>query len=305
MDPRSADPTRALARGTVLRSYEVGGILGRGGFGVVYKARHVELQTEVAIKEFFPSELAMRLNHDIRPSRSEHESPFEDGLRRFVEEAKRLESLRDCPTIVTCRDLFRANGTAYMVMDYVDGLSLSALLQSRESSGEPFNEQDLLDVVEPLVAGLQEVHDSGVYHRDIKPSNILIRRANNQPVLIDFGAAKQETAGLTKSMAPYTDGYAAMEQIGEGDIGPWTDVYGVGAVMWRMVAGGAPPFDPPNPTPVQRRIYEVMQGGRDPMPSAAELGNGRFVQNLLEPLIHVYRFNQPNGCRPVRMFFTG
>lgn len=270
---------------------------------MVYRALHRELGTEVAIKEFFPSELALRVDQTVQPSRSEHESPFEDGLRRFVEEAKRLEGLRDCPTIVTCRDLFRANGTAYMVMDYVEGLPLSTLLQRREANADPFNEQDLLEVIKPLLAGLQVVHASGVYHRDIKPSNILIRRADNQPVLIDFGAAKQETAGLTKSMAPYTDGYAAMEQVGEGEIGPWTDVYGVGAVMWRMVAGCAPPFDPPNPVSVQRRAFEVMQGAEDPMPSAVELGSGRFAPNLLETIDSCTRI-QPRrrlqSCRDIQ-----
>ncbi|MDE2835821.1 MAG: serine/threonine-protein kinase [Bacteroidota bacterium] len=284
MDSGGSVSTYALPRGTVLRAYEVSSVLGRGGFGVVYRAIHRELGADVAIKEFFPSELAVRVDQTVRPSRSEHESPFEDGLRRFSEEAKRLEAFRDCPSVVTCRDLFRANGTAYMVMDYIHGLPLSALLERREAGGEPFTQQDLLDVIEPLLAGLQVVHESGVYHRDIKPSNILIRQADNQPVLIDFGAAKQETAGLTKSMAPYTDGYAAMEQVGEGDIGPWTDVYGVGAVMWRIVAGGAPPFEPPNPVPVQRRAYEAMQGESDPMPAATKIGTGRFETSLLETI---------------------
>ena len=303
MDSGGSVSTYALPRGTVLRVYEVSSVLGRGGFGVVYRAIHRELGADVAIKEFFPSELAVRVDQTVQPSRSEHESPFEDGLRRFSEEAKRLEAFRDCPSVVTCRDLFRANGTAYMVMDYIHGLPLSALLERREAGGEPFTQQDLLDVIEPLLAGLQVVHESGVYHRDIKPSNILIRQADNQPMLIDFGAAKQETAGLTKSMAPYTDGYAAMEQVGEGDIGPWTDVYGVGAVMWRIVAGGAPPFDPPNPVPVQRRAYEAMQGESDPMPAATKIGTGRFENSLLETIdacVRISTSGRLQGCDDVQ-----
>ena len=161
---------------------------------------------------------------------------------------------------------------------------LSALLELREKRGEPFTEGDLLQVILPLLSGLKRAHESGLYHRDIKPSNILIRRKDNQPVLIDFGAAKQETSGVTKSMAPYTDGYAAMEQVGEGAIGPWTDIYGVGAVMWRMVAGGNPPWEPPSLAKVQQRAYAVMQGGADPLPSASVVGQGRFLPRLLESI---------------------
>ena len=157
-------------------------VIGQGGFGIVYQATHVEMDTVVAIKEYFPSELAFRLDQAIRPSKSEYESQFVDVLRRFVEEAKRLEFLRDCPSVVTCRDLFRGNGTAYMVMDYVEGLPLSKLLKERENNEAPFDEKDLLGVIKPLVTGLQVVHDAGVYHRDIKPSNILIRNADSHPV---------------------------------------------------------------------------------------------------------------------------
>jgi len=203
----------------------------------------------VAIKEYYPSEIAGRQGDTIRPSQTIHKEAFEDGLRRFADEARRLDSFRDCPVIVTCRDLFRANGTAYMVMDYVDGRSLSDLLERREANGMPFTERDLLAVVRPLLAGLSVVHKAGVYHRDIKLSNILIRKSDSQPVLIDFGAAKQVTSALTKSFAPYTDGYAAMEQVGEGEIGAWTDIYGLGAVMWRIVAGNAPPWMPPGQHP--------------------------------------------------------
>lgn len=276
------DPGDALPRGSVLGAYRIRALLGCGGFGLVYRAHHLELGIDVAVKEFFPTELAVRLGPSVQPNRPESEYYFQDGLGRFLEEAKRLEDFRDCPGIVSCRDLFRANGTAYMVMDFVEGLPLSRLLGQRETHGQPFTERDLLGVIRPLLAGLQVIHRSGVYHRDIKPSNILIRRSDGLPILIDFGAAKQETAGLTKSMAPYTDGYAAWEQVGEGQIGPWTDVYGVGAVMWRMVAGGAPPFHPPNPLPVQRRAHQTMQGGLDPMPKAEKLGAGRFAQNLLQ-----------------------
>ena len=273
-----------LHQGGFLGRYEVGGLIGRGGFGLVYKGTHSELGIDVAIKEYFPSELSVREDSGIRPSKPEFAIPFAEGLERFLKEAKQLEKFSECPAIVTCRDFFHANGTAYMIMDYVDGLSLSSLLERRESDGNPFTEQDLVNIIKPLLTGLQIVHESGVYHRDIKPSNILVKREDGVPVLIDFGAAKQMTSRHTKSLAPYTDGYAAMEQVGEGEIGPWTDIYGVGAIMWRMVAGGMPPFMPPNPVTVQRRAFDLMQGRGDPLPSVQNVGQGRFSDTILQSI---------------------
>ena len=273
-----------LSRGAILRVYQLGSVIGQGGFGIVYAGRHRELRIDVAIKEYFPTELSVRQEGRVAPKKPEYKDSFEEGLDRFLQEAKQLEKFRDCPTIVSCRDLFRANGTAYMVMDYIPGLSLSSLLQERESRGDPFTENDLLRLILPLLYGLETIHASGVYHQDIKPSNILVRRVDGDPILIDFGAAKHKVSKHTKSFAPYTDGYAAMEQVGDGQIGPWTDVYGVGSVMWRMVAGGAPPFSPPNPLPIQQRAYELMQGLADPLPSAKEIGRGRFSESILQAI---------------------
>jgi len=270
-----------LNQGDTLGAYDIHSVIGQGGFGIVYQGIHRELGATVAIKEFFPTEICVRHHQLVQPSQREFQCTFEENLDRFIKEAKQLELFRGCPNIVTCRDLFRANGTAYIVMDYVCGLPLSLLLKHRESKGEPFTEQEIIQVISPLLIGLQTVHQSDVFHRDIKPSNILIRRKDHSPVLIDFGAAKHEISRHTKSFAPYSDGYAAMEQIGEGEIGPWTDVYGVGAVMWRMVAGGNPPFSPPNPLASPQRAYKLMQGLEDPLPAAKEIGRGRFSDQLL------------------------
>ena len=281
-----------LQQGDVLSRYEIHSVIGQGGFGVVYKGEHRELGIEVAIKEYFPSELCVRQGGTVQPTRGEFQVPFEEGLERFLKEAKQLEKFRNCPNIVTCRDLFRANGTAYTIMEYVQGLPLSTLLERRESRGEPLTEQELLDLILPLLSGLKTVHDAGVCHRDIKPSNILVRRDDSTPILIDFGAAKQEISRHTKSLAPYTDGYAAMEQVGDGKIGPWTDIYGLGAVMWRVVAGGNPPFSPLNPTTVQKRAYAMVQGQSDPLPPAAQIGQGRFSAKVLQAIDHCLVINE-------------
>ncbi len=270
--------------GTALRGYRIEAVLGYGGYGVVYRARHEELGHEVAIKEYLPAELSVREAGTVHPRSADCMQVYEDGKRRFLEEAKRIVQFKTDPGVVTCTDFFRANGTAYLVMEYIEGLSLAALLKERETAGRVFDENDLKSVAVPLLETLLRLHRAGVLHRDIKPSNILIRRSDGQPVLIDFGAAKQLTADHTKSAAPYTEGYAAFEQVGEGELGPWTDVYAFGAVLWRMVAGGKPPWKPPNPKRVELRVAAELAGTPDPQPSAAALGEGRFSDELLSAI---------------------
>ena len=291
----SAEPERrdALPVGTVLRDFTIQAVLGHGGFGVVYRARHNELDLTVAIKEYLPVELAVREGATVRPRSDTIRRDFEDGLRRFRDEAQVLVGFDSHPSIVSCRDFFRANGTAYLVMAYEDGRSLAEVLASREAEGRPFTEADVLAVMLPLLEGLARVHAVGVLHRDIKPSNILIRWRDERPVLIDFGAAKQATARLTKSQAPYTEGYAALEQVADaGELGPWTDMYGVGAVIWRMVAGGNRPWEPPRPVRVERRSHAVVAAADDPMPSASKLGRERFQPRLLKAIDRCLRLRE-------------
>lgn len=278
------DRREALAPGTVLRDYQIESVLGHGGFGIVYRARHSEVDHLVAIKEYLPADLALREGDTVIPRSSHCEAHYLDGLRRFRDEAKALINLPHHPNIIACRDFFRGNGTAYLVMDFVDGQPLSAVLRRRETDRHPFDESDLLAVSVPLAGALVHVHRAGVLHRDVKPANVLIRRADQSPVLVDFGAAKQAVAEHTKSLAPYTEGYAALEQVSDGEVGPWTDIYALGAVMWRIVAGGNHPWDPPNPVKVESRASALMRGSRDPLPSAQELSSDRFSPQLLETI---------------------
>ena len=272
----------ALPPDTVLNCvYRVEAELGQGGFGIVYRARHHELGYPVAVKEYLPAELAVRKGRSVHPRSVDCREHFQEGMRRFLEEAKQLVAFRSHPNVVSCRDFFRANDTAYLVMDFEEGLPLSELLRAREEEGRPFNEEELRKVMVPLLEGLAQVHEAGVLHRDVKPGNILVRREDERPVLIDFGAAKQNFAQHTKSLAPFTEGYAAIEQVREGKLGPWTDLYAIGAVMWRMVAGGNRPFEPPNPVKVESRTHVALRGESDPMPSARELGRGRFSERVL------------------------
>ena len=290
-----------LPPGTVLNGvYRVEAEVGQGGFGIVYRAQHTELGYPVAIKEYLPAEMAIREGLSVHPRSADYREHFQEGMRRFLEEAKQLVAFRSHPNVVSCQDFFRANGTAYLVMDFEEGRSLSELLRAREEEGRPFDEADLRKVMVPLLEGLAQVHEAGVLHRDIKPANILVRREDERPVLIDFGAAKQNFAEHSKSLAPFTEGYAATEQVGEGKLGPWTDLYAVGAVMWRMVAGGKRPFEPPNPVKVESRTHAVLRGEADPLPSARGVGSGGGSRSeCWERSTSVWSCGKGTGCRAV------
>ncbi len=275
----------ALPVGTVVGSYELEAVLGHGGFSVVYRARHVDRGHTVALKEYLPSEIAVRVEGTVCPRSTECTPYYEDGSRRFLEEARRVFQFKDDPGVVGYLDYFGANGTAYIVLEHVEGMSLAELLRKREAAGRPLDESELRSLAQPLVETLLRLHRADVLHRDIKPSNILLRRSDANPVLIDFGAAKQHAALHSKSRtAPSTPGYAALEQVGDGELGPWTDVYGFGAVMWRVVAGGQPPWRPLNPKRVELRAAALLAGKADPLPSATDLGAGRFSQGLLSAI---------------------
>ena len=321
----------ALPPGTVLHDYVIDSELGSGGFSVVYLARH-RLNSDwlFAIKEYLPRELAVRdaAGASVHPVNTEVGGAFADGLRRFRDEAEQLRRFRNERYVVSCLNYFEANGTAYLVMDYDDGLPLSEFLRQREAAGQPFTEADLRAVIDPLLEGLEAVHRASVLHRDIKPGNIFVRRPDDitgrpaQPVLIDFGAAKQNYLSRhSRSQAPYTPGYAAYEQVSsEGEIGPWTDIYAVGALMWRMVAGGCPDderlFVPdetdgagvwsPTPRPAERRTYAFHRGRMDPMAPALELGAGRFSRALLAVIdrcLALYPEDRVQSCRELRSLF--
>ena len=170
----------ALPIGTKLSTYQIESILGHGGFGIVYKARHLDLDSLVAIKEFLPVALAVRDGNTVLPRSVECGVPFEEARARFLVEARSLIQFRSHRGVVTCLDFFQANGTAYLVMEHEKGMPLSELLRRREADGRPLDQGDLLAIAKPLLEDLTRVHEAGVLHRDIKPSNILIRRSDQK-----------------------------------------------------------------------------------------------------------------------------
>jgi serine/threonine protein kinase len=232
---------KALPAGTVLREWRLEEVLGVGGFGIVYKARGIYFDELVAIKEYFPSSISDRDSEDtVVPIDSDAEEVHALGLKKFVEEAKLLWNLSTPsrhPNIVSVRSLFEIHGTAYMVMDFEDGISLSRMLKQ----GRRFNERSLWNILRPIAQGLERAHRVGVLHRDIKPPNILINE-DNRPVLIDFGSARFTTAEATSTNVTFhTPPYAAIEQyVKTYDQGPWTDIYALGVVMYECVTGEKP-----------------------------------------------------------------
>ncbi|MCL9982564.1 MAG: protein kinase [Erythrobacter sp.] len=232
---------KALPPGTVLREWRLEDVLGVGGFGIVYKARGIYFDELVAIKEYFPSAISERQDDaTIVPVDSDAEEVHALGLKKFVEEAKLLWNLSTPsrhPNIVSVRSLFEIHGSAYMVMDFEDGVSLSRLLKE----GRRFNEASLSALIRPIAEGLERAHRVGVLHRDIKPPNILVGH-DNRPVLIDFGSARFESGDATStSVTFHTPPYAAIEQyVKTYEQGPWTDIYALGVVLYECVAGEKP-----------------------------------------------------------------
>ncbi len=228
----------ALPLGTMLLEYRLESILGAGGFGMTYLAYDTLLQKKVAVKEYLPVELAVRaLDGSIVPINTGTEYNYKWGLDRFLQEARLLAKFSH-PNIVQVKRYFEANGTAYMVMNYESGMSLSQLLKRIPHPDEPM----LTKILMPLLNGLEAVQQAGFLHRDIKPSNIFIRDTG-VPVLLDFGAARLAAGAATHTMTSIlTPGYAPLEQYSkDGNQGPWTDIYSLAAVIFRAVSGENPP----------------------------------------------------------------
>ena len=231
----------ALPLETMVQEYRIVGVLGAGSFGIVYIAENKFFKETVALKEFLPTDLACRPEGTlVSPLSAETKETYRFALNKFLGEAITLRELgHPVPhrNIVRVRQYIEANDTAYMVMDYEEGRPLSRILDKRGT----LPEEEIKKILEPLLDGLEWVHQAKVWHRDVKPNNILIR-PDGSPVLIDFGAARRDVAGADRSvMSQFTPAYAALEQVyAAGQQGPWTDIYALGATLYRAVTGKKP-----------------------------------------------------------------
>ena len=228
----------ALPVGAQIGRYEVLSVLGQGGFGITYRARDVQLDREVAIKEYLPTALAVRQNGiTVMPRSTKVAEDFTWGRDRFVAEGRVMATLHRAPGIVRVFDFLEINGTAYIVMEMLHGDTLEGHIKKHGPLDAPAIDR----ILWPLLDGLEQVHNAGFLHRDIKPANILLDAAGN-PTLIDFGASRAAMVGRTVAMtAIFTPGYAAAEQMTSAKQGPWTDIYGLSATLYHAITGKAPP----------------------------------------------------------------
>lgn len=233
---------RYLPVGSFLRDkYLMGRVLGEGGFGITYIGYDINLDAQVAIKEFFPRNYASReINGTgVIPHEGDAEDFFNNQRDKFLGEAKRLAKFRNTPAVVSVLDFFRDNGTAYLAMDYIDGMTLRKLL---DFSGGRITVEEALKIIEPVLLALKEVHDAGLIHRDISPDNIMIQNGTNRVYLIDFGTARTNSPEEDKTVSVFKKaGYTPPEQLRtKGNQGPWTDIYALCATIYRCIVGVKP-----------------------------------------------------------------
>jgi serine/threonine protein kinase len=223
----------ALPAGYALQEYRIEKVLGVGGFGLTYLAIDTNLKLRVALKEYLPAEIAVRgADHSLTPNSSQSAEDFMWGKRRFLDESRTLATFRH-PNIVRVMRFFEANGSAYMVMEYVEGDSLPDWIKPRR----PLAESEIRALVTPLLEGLVVVHSAGYLHRDIKPGNIFVRY-DGSPVMLDFGSARPKSGQSTSIVTP---GYAPFEQYHtQGNQGPWSDLYAFGGVLYWIATGNRP-----------------------------------------------------------------
>jgi serine/threonine protein kinase len=265
-EPMPTQANQPLADGYQLHNYRIRKVLSCGGFSIVYLADD-ENEAPVAIKEYLPSSLALRDRGDVLPAiAAENLAAFRYGMKCFFEEVKSLAGLSHS-NVVRVLNFFRANETVYMVMRYERGRTLQEHIQRHRGA---IREDFIRRVFTLLLNGLREVHSNKLLHLDIKPANIYLRN-DGSPVLIDFGAARQMlTEQVTSPM--YTPGFAAPEQYRERELlGPWSDIYSVGATMYACLGAAAP-------SPADQRM------DKDKHIPARKLWGGKYSEQLLRTI---------------------
>ncbi len=240
--------------------------------------KDIKTEARYAMKEYFPEDIVRRNGFSLVISRGE-EIRFTKGLDAFFNEAETLRKLPKIRGLTAVRGLFRRNGTAYVVMEFVDGTSLSDLILSYIKNQRDFPEALVREFLASIGQALVVVHGAGLIHRDIKPDNIIVRQKDGQPILIDFGASRStRTPGESGA---YTPSFAALEQLpskvrrshGHFKEGAWTDLFSLAMVGYVMMTGQKAP-------PAEARIGAVSDGRPDPYVPVAQLSGGRYSAEL-------------------------
>ena len=273
--------------------YRIDHVLGQGGFGITYLARNTVFDVNVAIKEFFMKDENDRDGSLVTMPNSTKTELFLGQKEKFKKEAKRMFAIKN-EHIVAVHDLFEENGTAYYVMDYVDGENLNARLKR---TGQPMSEEEVSKILPQILDALQTVHDAGIWHLDLKPANIMVDKAGNVK-LIDFGASKQLNAqkgGATTSTAiSYTNGFAPREQMEQNydKFGPWTDLYALGATLYNLLTNQRPPL----PTDIDDDMSDDKHLAL-PMPNVSSK-----MKQLILWLMKTNRMQRPKTIQEVKGF---
>ena len=290
MSPAQAN--QPLPAGFWLDQYKITGQISLGGFSIVYLAQDVFGET-VAIKEYLPNALALRAGESPEPVVSpRHRLGFNHGLNCFFEEGRNLTRL-DHPNVVRVLNFFRAHGTAYLVMRFEEGRTLQAHIQKHPGS---LSEDFIRSLFGRVLNGLRAVHSSQLLHLDIKPANIYLRQQDGSPLLLDFGAARQVIGrDVPQLRTMHTPGYAAPEQYDKSPerpelLGPWTDIYGIGASLYACLGGRPPPS-------AQERLKQ------DSLVPAVRQFSGKYSRHLLETVdlcLHLDPLQRPQSAHTLQ-----
>lgn len=255
--------------------YKIEKVLGQGGFGITYLATQELLNRKVAIKEFFYKEYCERdeaTSHVTLGTTSNREL-VERFMEKFIKEARTISTLNH-PHIIRIYDIFKENNTAYYVMEYIEGTSLAEMVKRQGALPEDV----AIDYIKQTASALEFVHRHSINHLDVKPANIMVRKEDNQAVLIDFGLSKQyDASGEQTSTTPVgiSHGYAPMEQYNVGGVGtfsPQTDIYSLGATLYKLVTGNTPP-----------QAGEVLNEGLPELPSFVSSSVADVIKKAMQP----------------------
>ena len=231
----------ALPDGLEIGGYRIVKKIASGGFSIVYLAEDAQ-GAGVAIKEYLPATLASRKPGQLQPVvTNEHLELYRVGLKYFLDEGRALASISH-PNVVRVLNFFRANDTVYMVMGHENGRSLQDHIARRKKSGDKplLSEQAIRWMFAQIMDALREVHTHKLLHLDLKPANIYLRN-DGTPILLDFGAARQTLHADLSTLHPmYTPGFAAPELSTKKELGPWTDIYSIGATIFNCMVGVPP-----------------------------------------------------------------
>ena len=294
MTQQEINNSSMLKVGTILHgTYRIDSYLSSGGFGNTYVATNIEFEEKVAIKEFFMKGVNQRDDNQttVSVSNTENHNSFLEQKEKFKKEARRIRQLRNSH-IVNVHDLFDENGTAYYVMDYVDGENLA---QRMKRTGKPMSEKKVREILPQVLDALKDVHDAGIWHLDLKPANIMVDKAGNVK-LIDFGASKQMDAqkgGATTSTAiSYTNGYAPREQMEQNydKFGPWTDIYALGATLYNLLTNKRPPLPTDIDDDITADKHEVL-----PFPN----GVSKSMKNIVLWMMKTNRVQRPQDVNAI------